>query len=109
MNVLFSNKLADKINKVGNLNITSNSLHPGVVQTKLLDAMGFGGNNSLEEGAQTSIYLASSPEVAAVNGKYFEHKKMVQANSPTQSQILQDEVWKLSEELLGIKFHIQFS
>jgi len=107
MNVLFSNKLADKINKVGNLNITSNSLHPGVVQTKLLDAMGFGGNNSLEEGAQTSIYLASSPDVATVNGKYFEHKKAVQPNSPALSIILQDEVWKLSEELLGIKFHIQ--
>lgn len=67
-NVLFTYKLADTL---ANLNVTVNSLHPGVITTKLL-YKGFGIKGaSLKSGAETSVYLASSPEVGHVTGKYF--------------------------------------
>jgi NAD(P)-dependent dehydrogenase (short-subunit alcohol dehydrogenase family) len=49
-----------------------NSLHPGVVNTKLLrEGFGSGGSESLAEGARTSVALAVDPAFAGVSGKYF--------------------------------------
>ena len=64
-NILFANELAEQ--ERGQL--TSNSLHPGVITTKLLKT-GFNSTGvSVEEGAATSIYLADSPDVQGVTGQ----------------------------------------
>jgi NAD(P)-dependent dehydrogenase (short-subunit alcohol dehydrogenase family) len=67
-NILFTYKLAEDLKET---DVTVNSLHPGVITTKLL-RKGFNMQGaSLEEGASTSVYLTSSPEVGGVTGKYF--------------------------------------
>jgi NAD(P)-dependent dehydrogenase (short-subunit alcohol dehydrogenase family) len=98
-NVLFSNELADRL---AGTRVTSNSLHPGVIRTKLLRA-GFGASGGdLEEGAATSVYLASAPEVEHVTGKYFVRKRETPASSTARDKQLMQALWRASEELLGL-------
>ena len=108
MNVLFANALARRLQGTS---VTSNSLHPGVVNT------GFGktttGLNRLvarlsnlfsvtpEKGAETSIYLATSPEVEGVTGQYFAAKKVARANRAAYDEGAQERLWRLSETLLS--------
>jgi retinol dehydrogenase-12 len=76
--LLFTIELAERLS---GMRITANSLHPGLVDTKIMTLgkwydwfirryMDWKAID-VEEGAKTSIYLASSEEVAAVTGKYF--------------------------------------
>lgn len=50
--------------------VTFNALHPGVISTKLLHTL-WGGGRPTEDGARTSVYLATSDEVAGVTGGYY--------------------------------------
>ncbi len=74
--ILFTYALARRLEGTG---VTANCLHPGVIKTKLLRA-GFGDypGDTPENGARTSVYLASSPEVEGISGRYFEKCKPVQ-------------------------------
>lgn len=69
-NVLFTRELARRQAKA-----TVNALHPGVIGTKLLQS-GFGsmGGGSLQRGAETPVYLATSSDVEGVTGKYFSNR-----------------------------------
>ena len=65
-NVLFSNEFGRRSG------IASNSLHPGVVSTKLLtEGFGFRGQDSLATAAATSVKLAFDPALEGVTGRYF--------------------------------------
>jgi len=55
--------------------ITVNVCHPGDVRSTLSHNLGFGGHESPEQGAATPVWLATSPEVEGMTGKYFEHGK----------------------------------
>ena len=106
-NILFSNELAERLQPQG---ITSNALHPGFVATsfgsgstgfpKLLMWLARPFGKSPQEGAQTSIYLASSPEALGVTGKYFEDSKPKAPSKDAQSKFLATKLWELSEELV---------
>jgi len=56
-----------------NDNITVNACHPGDVHSALSHDLGFGGHETPEQGAATPVWLATSPELEGVTGKYFEH------------------------------------
>jgi len=56
-------------------NIMVNSCHPGDVNSALSNSMGFGGHETPDQGAGTPVWLATSPEVEGITGKYFEQKK----------------------------------
>ncbi|MDT8392576.1 MAG: SDR family oxidoreductase [Bacteroidales bacterium] len=100
-NVLFSVELAQKLHDT---NVTSNSLHPGVINTKLLKA-GFGlSGDPVEEGSQTSVYLASADIVSDISGKYFVNSREVEASPYAYNPGLRKNLWKLSEELCELKF-----
>ena len=108
-NILFTKKLSQVLE---NENITVNCLHPGVVGT------GFGQNNGIfskilfnlskpfmrssEKGAETSIYLCSSPDVSDVSGQYFYNCKIAKTTSWANNQEDADRLWDLSKELTGI-------
>jgi len=97
-NVLFSYKLADQLKNNG---VTVNVLHPGVIDTKLLHA-GFNiGGASVEEGAATSVYLASSNEVENVTGKYFEKMKEVPSSDDSYNKEYQKKMWNVSSQMVG--------
>lgn len=55
-------------------NIMVNACHPGDVNSKLSNNLGFGGSESPGQGADTPVWLATSNEVQGISGKYFEHR-----------------------------------
>jgi NAD(P)-dependent dehydrogenase (short-subunit alcohol dehydrogenase family) len=107
-NLLVTYELARRLKGTS---VTVNALHPGFVATSIasnaapgplkrfLDfAIKFVGLNA-EEGAKTSIYLASSPEVEGVSGKYFVKCTPVLSSKLSYDEALQKRMWEVSEEL----------
>jgi NAD(P)-dependent dehydrogenase (short-subunit alcohol dehydrogenase family) len=108
-NILFTYELARRLGVSG---VTVNCLTPGVVATRMLaDYMGapragpgvdstFGA--SPEEGAETSIYLAVSPEVEGVTGKYFEERRPAASSRESHDAAAARRLWEVSERLTGL-------
>lgn len=96
--ILFTYKLSKLLE---NENISVNCLHPGVISTKLLH-QAFSGGAPVSRGAETPVYLASSPEVSNVTGEYFVNKGVSQSVPITRDEDVQDKLWNISEELTGI-------
>lgn len=97
--VTFTYVLARDLERTG---ITANCLHPGVVNTKLSRSAAPGiATITPEEGAQTLIWLARSPEVAGVSGWYFEDKRPVRSSALSYDHEVQERLWKLAEDLTG--------
>ena len=106
-NVIFTYELARRVEGWG---ITANVLHPGLVITNM------GKNNGLiarlfqplylkwrgipvEEGARTVVYLASSPEVEGVTGKYFFQEKAIKSDPATYDEGAWKRLWDVSEQM----------
>jgi retinol dehydrogenase-12 len=108
-NLLFTYELARQLETTG---VTANAMHPGFVAT------GFGRNNrglfalfirlaqltalSPEQGAETLIYLAASPEVDGVTGTYVVKKRAVKSSRESYDQAAAQRLWQLSAELTGL-------
>jgi NAD(P)-dependent dehydrogenase (short-subunit alcohol dehydrogenase family) len=60
-----------------NLGVTINACHPGDVKSALSADLGFGGNQSPSDGAQTPVWLATSADLNSITGKYFEDQREV--------------------------------
>lgn len=112
-NILFSYELANKLKAT---NITVNTLDPGGVATNFARNNGMvnwikhrlyyllkGKLLSPSQGAETIIYLADSPEVEGVSGKYFKEKKQIKSSIISYDSTISKELWELSERL-SIKF-----
>jgi NAD(P)-dependent dehydrogenase (short-subunit alcohol dehydrogenase family) len=99
-NILFTYELAERLAGTG---VTANALHPGVIGTKLL-RQGFGGagGGDLGAGAQTPLYLASSPEVEGVTGQYFIRRQAVEPSALAYDRDLRRRFWEVSERLAGL-------
>ena len=108
-NVLHTYELARMLEGTG---VTANCLHPGLVATNLLaDATGLPRairfavrvvRASPEAGARTSLYLATSPEVEGVTGKYFARQRAVPSSKASYDQPAARRLWRISEELIGL-------
>jgi len=95
-NLLFGYKLARDLKGTG---ITVNCLHPGVINTKLLKK-GWGGIGApVHQGAETSVYLVDSPEVAGVTGQYFVNRAPSRSAPVSYDLPTQQRLWELSDEL----------
>lgn len=102
-NIMFSIELAERLRGTG---VTSNSLHPGVISTKLLHA-GFGGGGApVSKGAETPVYLAVSDEVENVTGKFFVNRSEQKPASVSYDRGARKKLWKLSGEMTGIDFPV---
>jgi NAD(P)-dependent dehydrogenase (short-subunit alcohol dehydrogenase family) len=96
-NIYMTLELAEKLIGSG---VTANCLHPGGVDTKMLrTAMKMTGI-SVEEGAAPSVYLASSPDVAEVAGKYFYHREVGRLSQIASDISARKKLWQISESLL---------
>jgi len=106
-NVLFTYELARRLEGT---NVTANCLHPGAVGTnlfrglpKLLRAAIALVTIGPERGARTSIYLASSPEVEGVSGKYFARRQPESSSPASYDEQAARRLWEVSEELTKIE------
>lgn len=107
-NIYFTQSLHEEYNRA--LNICSYALHPGVVATSFGDTLpGFlkGGWELIKpliktpnEGASTSIYLATENGIENLSGKYFKNCKLAKPNKITLNQKNQKDLWELSEKLV---------
>ena len=106
-NILFTYELARRLRGSG---VAANSLNPGVVATKMLaDYMGVAPADGIgstfgakpEEGAETSVYLASSPEIEGVTGKYFERRQARRSSRGSYDEAAARRLWEISEQLTG--------
>jgi retinol dehydrogenase-12 len=108
-NILFTNELARRLEGRG---VTVNAMHPGWVNTNI------GRNNGVlvriflrlisvnartpAEGARTILYLATSPELEEVSGKYYIDNRVVATSPVSQDHDTARRLWDVSAELTGI-------
>jgi NAD(P)-dependent dehydrogenase (short-subunit alcohol dehydrogenase family) len=78
--------------------LSSNSLHPGVIDTKLLHTGFDAKGDSVVVGARTSVYLATSPDIKGTSGKYFDDCAAVRPAAPVEDQRLARQLWNWSED-----------
>jgi retinol dehydrogenase-14 len=109
-NVMFTYELARRLEGTG---VTATVLHPGVTST------GFGAEDmargwgplialmrpfmkSPERGAETPIYLASSPEAEGVSGRYFANRKAKKSHASSYDAATTGRLWDVSADLVGL-------
>ncbi|HXF41883.1 MAG TPA: SDR family oxidoreductase [Blastocatellia bacterium] len=104
-NVLFTYQLARRLEGTG---VTANCLHPGAVASNLfrglpavLEALIRLVTISPERGARTSIYLASSPDVQGISGKYFARRRPEKSSEASYDLEAARRLWEVSEEVTG--------
>jgi retinol dehydrogenase 12 len=108
-NILFTHELARRLSGTG---VTANCLHPGFVASNFTEGNGAMGwmmrrlasvfAISPDDGAKTSIYLATSPEVKDITGQYFAKQKTAESTKPTHNEEAARRLWDLSEDLTGL-------
>lgn len=108
-NILFTRELARRLGGTG---VTANCLHPGFVATRFGDQSGglmsFGiriGKRfalSPQRGAETLIYLASSPEVASVTGKYYYKCRPIEPTREAQDDASAQRLWAETSRLANL-------
>ncbi|XP_010344050.3 retinol dehydrogenase 14 [Saimiri boliviensis] len=111
-NILFTRELARRLEGT---NVTVNVLHPGIVRTNLgrhihipllvkplFNLVSWAFFKTPVEGAQTSIYLASSPEVEGVSGRYFGDCKEEELLPKAMDESVARKLWDISEVMVGI-------
>jgi retinol dehydrogenase 14 len=109
-NVLFTYELARRMRDTS---VTANALHPGVVSTS------FGAEDpgriqqlavplmrpfmqSQSRGASTSVYLASSPEVERVSGRFYARSRPKSSSKRSYDHALAARLWEVSADLVGL-------
>ena len=108
-NLYFTYELARRLDSTG---VTVNAMHPGFVHTNMAANNGWLvrlflpliHRNSLtpEQGARTAVYLASSPDVETVTGKYFVREREVASDPVSYDEAAARRLWEVSEEMTGL-------
>jgi NAD(P)-dependent dehydrogenase (short-subunit alcohol dehydrogenase family) len=109
-NILFTYELAERLEGTG---VVANCLHPGGVNTN------FGANNrsfgtllfrafkpfmrTPEQGADTIVYLAISPEAGKMTGRYLTDRKVVSSFNEPHDEATQKRLWEVSEKLTNLE------
>jgi len=109
-NILFTYELAERLEGTG---VVANSLHPGGVNTN------FGNNNrsfgtlifrafkpfmrTPEQGADTVVYLAVSPEAGKMTGRHLTDRKVVFSFDDPHDEVVQKRLWEVSEALTNLE------
>jgi NAD(P)-dependent dehydrogenase (short-subunit alcohol dehydrogenase family) len=108
-NILFTRELARRLEGTG---VTANCAHPGVVRTRfgrearlpMRAAVTLGRPFMLSprRGADTIVYLATSPEVAGASGGYYVKRQRREPSAAARDDATAQRLWQLSEELTGL-------
>jgi NAD(P)-dependent dehydrogenase (short-subunit alcohol dehydrogenase family) len=108
--ILFSNELARRLDGTG---VTSNALHPGAIRSgfgksqhtrgidRIAVIVGAPFLRSPKSGAKTTVYLASSPEVAGATGGYYVRRKRHRPSKHARDADAARRLWEESEKLIA--------
>jgi len=110
-NLLFTYELARRLEGTG---VTVNALHPGFVASSFAHNNGWLvawgtkvaqklAGRTPEDGARTVIYLATSPEVEGISGKYFIDEKVVDSSPVSYDETSAKRLWVVSEQMTGLR------
>ncbi len=104
-NILFARELAKRLEGT---KVTSNALHPGAVASNFMGSQPawmsvakFFMINS-KKGAETSVYLASSPEVENVSGEYFAKCRKARTKAEARDAVVMKKLWDVSAKMTGL-------
>lgn len=110
-NLLFTYELARRLDSSG---VTVNAVKPGFTKTKLgrnnksspvvlfLRLMTAVAAQSTEKGAETAVYLATSPDVTSISGKYFDKQVTIPSSEDSYNVAAAKHLWQISEALVGL-------
>jgi len=111
-NVLFTYELDRKLKASNKYNITVNALHPGEIKTRFVEKNNnklFGSfwklakpfMQSIEKGAQTSVFLASAKQMEGISGQYWSKMKLKKSVKESYDKQVADRLWNVSRVLCG--------
>ncbi len=102
-NLLFTYDLARQLNGTS---VSVNAVHPGLVKSNLLNQAPWLIRTitklisvAPEKAAPGPAYLASSPQIEGVSGKFFKGQKIIQSNTYSQDRQIQQQLWDISLDL----------
>ena len=106
--LLWTYELARRLEGTG---VSVNALHPGITASNFVAGM-IGPTAwamkllkpfllTVEQGAQTTLYLATSPQVEGVTGKYFVKSQEQKSSSRSYDQTAGSRLWEVTEQLLA--------
>ncbi len=96
----WTRELSDQLKTYG---ITVNSIHPGIIRTKVIRFLPISWGASVRSGAATVYRLMVDPDLADVSGEYFERYKLTKPSLVAQSKRYQSALWRHSLRKLGLK------
>ena len=109
-NILFTRELARRLDGTG---VTANCAHPGTVRTgfgsdarplmKIAITIGRAFMLSPERGADTVVYLASSPDVSAQTGGYYVKRQQREPSAAARDDAAARKLWEISEKMTGLR------
>jgi NAD(P)-dependent dehydrogenase (short-subunit alcohol dehydrogenase family) len=92
--------LAEEMEGAG---VTANALHPAtLMDTKMVRETFGGAMSSVQEGAEATVYLSTSPELEGATGRYFDEKREAHANEQAYDPRARERLRRLSKELTGL-------
>lgn len=110
-NILHSNELSRCLKEEGS-NVTANSLHPGVIMTNISRSLDLNSVvmslatlvkpflKSIPQGAATTCYVALSPQIKDISGKYFADCNEASPSKKAQDEVLGKKLWEFSQQIL---------
>jgi retinol dehydrogenase 14 len=107
-NVMFAYELAKRLEGTG---VTSTALHPGLTSTAfsaedpalgLLVTILRPFMKSPKRGAETPVYLASSPEAEGLTGQFFANRKVKESHKSSYDPAITGRLWQVSADLVGL-------
>jgi retinol dehydrogenase-14 len=108
-NIMFTYDLAQRLQGTG---VTVNAVHPGPVASRfgeeLRGVMGVGIKlfrpfmRTPEKGAETAVYLASSPEVEGKSGLYWYNRRPIKSIGASYDPSIRGRLWEVSAQLTGV-------
>jgi NAD(P)-dependent dehydrogenase (short-subunit alcohol dehydrogenase family) len=108
-NILFAKELARRFTGTQR---TANAVHPGVIKTNLarhnlaarifFDVIGPIALKTVPQGAATQVYVATSPTLATVSGKYFADCNIAAPRADAEDPVTANTLWKISEQIAGM-------
>jgi NAD(P)-dependent dehydrogenase (short-subunit alcohol dehydrogenase family) len=98
--IMFTFELAEQLDPD---EVTVNALHPASLMNTKMVLESFGSAwTTVEEGAEATLRLATSPELDSVTGRYFDGLREARANAQAYEAEARRRLWELSEDLVGL-------